>query len=78
MTQKTDILAHLKRGEAITPMDALNRYCCFRLASVVHVLRSEGHIIDCEMVDNGNKSQYGRYTLVNREITPQKVDLLGY
>ena len=78
MTQKTDILAHLKRGEAITPMDALNRYCCFRLAAVVHVLRSEGHIIDCEMVDNGNKSQYGRYTLVNRAITPQKVDLLGH
>ena len=78
MTQKTDILAHLKRGEAITPMDALTKYGCFRLAAVVHNLRSAGHIIDCEMVDNGNKSQYGRYTLARREIEPQKLDLLGY
>ena len=29
------ILKHLKRGDSITPLDALDKYGCFRLAAVI-------------------------------------------
>lgn len=61
MSQKTDILRHLKR-KSITPLDALRDYGCFRLAAVIHLLRDEGHMINTKMVDNGRK-KFARYSL---------------
>ena len=40
--QKKRILKHLKAGLAITPIGALKSYGCFRLASRIYELRSEG------------------------------------
>ena len=42
MSQKADILAALKRGEMLTPMDALTDFGCFRLAARICELRQEG------------------------------------
>lgn len=41
VTQKTSVFAHLKR-KSITPLEALNLYGCFRLAAIIHKLRSSG------------------------------------
>ena len=35
-TQKQNILDHLKSGYGITPLDALQKFGCFRLAAVIH------------------------------------------
>jgi hypothetical protein len=61
MSQKLKILSHLKRGP-ITPITALERYGCFRLAARIEELRNAGHSIETEWVVNGNK-RYARYRL---------------
>ncbi len=42
MSQKNQIKHALLRGEHITPMDALDRFGCFRLAPKICELRQEG------------------------------------
>ena len=61
MSQNIQILSHLKRGP-ITPMQALERYGCFRLAARVAELRGQGHPILTETVRRGDK-RYARYRL---------------
>lgn len=41
-TQKELIREALLRGEELTALDALDRMSCFRLASRIHDLKSEG------------------------------------
>ena len=60
--QKKHIIEWLRKGKAITPMQALNRFGCFRLAAVIHVLRGDGFNIVTENVTVGGKT-FGRYTL---------------
>jgi hypothetical protein len=55
------ILEHLKES-SITPIDALNKYGCFRLAAVIHKLRKD-HNIKTVLEEKNNKS-YARYFLV--------------
>lgn len=45
-TQKSVILRHLVVGESLSPIEALERYGCFRLASRIHDLKRDGWIID--------------------------------
>ena len=53
-SQKDNILAHLKKGYRLSPLDALEHYGCFRLAAVIHNLRQEGHkIITRKMTRKG-------------------------
>ena len=42
MTQKKEIAKWLKRGKRITPMEALDRFGCFRLAARIDELRRDG------------------------------------
>lgn len=53
--QTQTILAHLNEGKMITPMEALNRYGCFRLASRIHDLRAQGHDIERTFDGDGDK-----------------------
>lgn len=53
MSQKEQILRHLKLYQQITPIDALNEYGCFRLAARVYDLRKEGHEIKEERHKDG-------------------------
>lgn len=62
MSQRDRILMHLKRGP-ITPIQALEKFGCFRLASRINELRTAGHRIDTEIVRKGEK-RYARYRLV--------------
>ena len=62
MSQKNQILAYLKRGRGLTALQALDKFGCFRLASRIDELRSQGHKIHTEMVEKGGK-RFARYTL---------------
>lgn len=54
-TQGDKILAHLNRGQPITPMTALSRYGCLRLAARIAELKQRGHDIRTHMVRRGSK-----------------------
>ena len=60
-TQIEAILAHLNR-KSITPLEALEKYGCFRLAAVIHTLRRRG--IPIKTVDKiQNGKTYAQYIL---------------
>ena len=63
MTQTDAILAHLSRGESITPLEALQLYGCFRLAARVRELRKDGLTIHSEMVKTANGKRIARYSM---------------
>jgi hypothetical protein len=65
--QNKMILDHLKAKGHITPLEALDQYGCFRLASRIHDLRSVAHI-QTEMVSENGKT-FARYSLVNENLT---------
>ena len=49
MSQNAQILADLKRGRVITPLQALKSYGCYRLAARIHDLKDKGHDIKTTM-----------------------------
>ena len=58
------ILADLKKGKKVTPLTALIKYKCMRLASRVNDLRAKGHDIETTMVENDNgRKSFAEYTL---------------
>ena len=63
-SQKSVILELLKQGVKVTPMLALNRCGCFRLAAVINSLRTDGHNITTERVKSHTGNKYAEYTLV--------------
>lgn len=72
MSQNDQILAALRRGP-LTPLDALERFGCFRLAARVRDLRLQGHTILTETAESNGKA-FARYRLVVRE--PEQAALL--
>lgn len=62
MNQSEAILEYLKEGNKITPLDALDRFGCFRLASRISDLKKQGYNIKMEMISRGEKS-YAEYSL---------------
>ena len=61
-TQTANILHALKAGRAITPMDALQEFGCFRLAARINDLRRDGHPIATELESDGQK-RWAKYRL---------------
>lgn len=64
LPQKENILSHLEDGKSITPIEALNKFGCFRLAARIFELREEGHDIICEKIKIKNGKKIGVYTMV--------------
>ncbi len=60
MTQKQMILNHMKEHGAITPLEALQRYGCFRLGARIADLKADGVQIQTEMVKENGK-RFARY-----------------
>lgn len=50
------VRAALERGERLTPLDALNQFGLWSLASVIHALRKQGMAIDAELIDVGTRN----------------------
>lgn len=64
MTQNEMIRKHLEEGRSLTPIDALNLYGCFRLATRIFELKKSGMDIETEMVENKSTGKrYARYFL---------------
>lgn len=67
-TQKESVLAHLRSGKKITPIEALNKFGCFRLAAVIHSLKNNGFLEKHESIDSNlltkNGKSFSEYSLV--------------
>ena len=61
-SQNKQILKHLKSGNSISGIDALNKFGCFRLPARIHDLRRQGYNIRGIMVYDGNK-RYKVYSM---------------
>jgi hypothetical protein len=62
MSQTNEILAYMEK-KPITPIEALKRFGCLRLAARINDLRDAGHFINTELVvKNGKK--FARYSLI--------------
>jgi len=55
-TQNEQIKAYLSKGKSITPLDALNKFGCFRLSARIKNLRDEGLNIVTKYVTKDNKT----------------------
>jgi hypothetical protein len=55
MTQTAQILNYLLTGESLTPLDALQRFHCFRLGARIFELRQQGEPIKSELVEVNGK-----------------------
>jgi hypothetical protein len=60
--QTTRILRHMKKGYAVTPLDALHRFGCFRLGARIWELRRDGYRINKQIVKRNGK-HWARYVM---------------
>lgn len=65
--QSARILAYLRAGYSLNPLDALNRFGCFRLGARVWDLRREGHAIESKMVERNGK-RFSEYWISGTDI----------
>lgn len=63
MTQTEAIRAALESGMELTPLDALERYGCFRLAARIDELRELGLQIET-VIEKAGAKRYARYRLI--------------
>ena len=63
MSQSQAILDYLQSGHVLTPLEALQKFGCFRLAARVHDLRAAGHNIVGHTVDTGSGKKVAQYHL---------------
>lgn len=67
MTQKEQVLKHLKKHNRITSWDAIQLYGITRISEYIRELRREGYKIITERKDFidrlGNKRNYGLYRM---------------
>ena len=64
MNQTQKILTHLRTGQRISPIQALEWYGVMRLAARIIELRRMGHNIVTEMRVTGTGARYAVYRLV--------------
>ena len=67
MSQSKQIKHYLNSGYAITPLEALDKFGCMRLAAVIHDLKKEGMNIASETVTSANGKRYSKYYAINPE-----------
>ena len=66
MSQEKDILGHLQRYGSISPLEALDKFGCFRLAARINDLRAKKHNIETYVgKENGKKFAIYRLKEVN-------------
>lgn len=62
LSQCNSILAYLQKGNKITPIEALNKFDCFRLSARIAELRKDGYAIKTEIIRKGNK-RFAEYSI---------------
>ena len=74
-TQNQQIKEYLEAGNKITPIEALNMFGCFRLASRISDLKKQGLDIKTDMVlDPNTGKQYASYRLVREKKMVVSID----
>jgi len=63
MSQTDMVLGYLQKGKTLTPMEALEKFGCFRLAARVHDLRNSGHNIVATDYETPTGKRVARYSL---------------
>ena len=63
MSQGAAILNYMKSGNTLSPMEALHRFGCMRLAARIKELRRDGHNIVTTKKKVGDKS-FAEYRIV--------------
>ena len=63
-TQRSLILAHMKRRGSITQKEAYELYDCFRLGARIYDLRRSGIEIATERVTDLRRKNYARYRII--------------
>ena len=61
--QSAMILNFLKSGGSLTPIEALQKFQCFRLAARMNDLRNKGYVIETEILKDDNGKSYASYSL---------------
>lgn len=62
VTQRRQVLNHLKTNGTITSWEAITLFRATRLSGIIYSLRKSGYPITSTMETNGDK-HYARYTL---------------
>lgn len=75
MSQLKMIKHFLESGGKLTPLEALDKFNCMRLAAVVHQLRSEGVQVETKTIKNGKKS-YAQYYMKNPSGNKNQMSLI--
>lgn len=60
-SQQAQILDRLKRGDRLTPMDALRDVGCFRLGARIYDLRQAGHVINRDWHETDDGARVAEY-----------------
>lgn len=66
---QTQVLAHLKQGRTLSPVEAISLFNCYRLSAVIKRLRNSGHNI----ITHGEPNLNGRGTHARYELNEVKV-----
>lgn len=64
-SQCSKILHDLIAGKRITPIDALEKYGCFRLSARIKDLRKDGWVIKTEIVRTRSRKRIAQYYMEN-------------
>ena len=62
-SQNAMILNFLESGRSLTPIEALEKFQCFRLAARMNDLRKKGYVIETEILKDDNGKSYASYSI---------------
>tara|TARA_R100000734_G_C3267618_1_gene64445 strand:- start:143 stop:358 length:216 start_codon:yes stop_codon:yes gene_type:complete len=65
ISQREEVLTHLKKGLPITSWEAIHEFRATRLSAIIYDLRKAGYTIITEnLVNEKTGKRYGSYTLI--------------
>lgn len=67
MNQTNQILDYLRTGKAITPLEALNHFGCFRLGARIYEIKKLGYKVKTEIERQGDK-HWAKYSLLKETL----------
>ena len=74
-TQRQKIKSWLEQGNTLTPLEALEKFGCFRLATRIFELKREGLNIDTKIVENkATGKRYAEYRLIAAQAAQQTTE----
>lgn len=69
MTQTEQIKNYLEQGNSLTPLEALDKFNCFRLSGRIHEIRAMGINVASELVSGPNGKKWARYWISKENVS---------